>query len=235
MKDINDNSYKHLFTRQVTEEPLILGKAKVISIDDPDKKGRVQVRLIPEMEDAKEAHLPWYDPYIGTGNNTTQKFNPPLEGSVILVYSSGTTKRSGYYIFEDHIQGFFDATKVSSKLSSIADTTYKDLHYRLLASGNILYENRSTKETGILHNSGSYIIFDSSGNIILNGKGNKLKVYNTTVNLKEILTDIQGVVSNVVSVGSFVDAEARPVVYNFAGTDIPIMSAVLTKINNLLL
>ncbi|MDA3856026.1 MAG: hypothetical protein PF569_07220, partial [Candidatus Woesearchaeota archaeon] len=62
---------------------LNLYRGKVISIDDPDKKGNVQVQLLPEMVDISPEDCPWFAPFTGNSSDNEMKSNLPEVGSLI--------------------------------------------------------------------------------------------------------------------------------------------------------
>lgn len=145
------------------------------------KKGRIQVRVIPYMIDVPEAHLPWYDPIIGAGNSTHFDFCPPKVGSNIVVVPVTKTLRNGYYLWADHIEGFFDYSKVETLLgnvSELSETTYSNIHFSLRENGNIEFEHITTGEYGILLKNGSYIFWDSNGKMVVYGKDQEIAFSN---------------------------------------------------------
>lgn len=211
--------------------------AIVTNIEDPNQKGKVQVRVLPYLKDVKEDLLPWYDPFVGVGSTDEVSFNPPKVGSnVIVLYKD--TFQYGFYIGQDYIEGFFDYASIESKLSGVtelSDTTYPNLHFKLTEEGNLYFHNVNTGDEGTLHKSGSYTMFDAQGNIIANAKGNKHKVYNDLYNLKELLDEIQAVVTNIITPNNLVGNNGAPVIYTQVGTDLPTMQLLATKIDGLLL
>jgi len=52
---------------------LKLYNAFVISNDDPERKGRVQIRILPEMTDVEDIDLPWVVPFVSQSSSTTQE------------------------------------------------------------------------------------------------------------------------------------------------------------------
>jgi len=141
--------------------------AVVEEINDPDKLGKIQVRLLPQMKEVKKSLLPWYDPLWGTGKMGQSSFNPPEIGSVIIVFPSSETLRNGYYMGGDHIEGFFDYSAVKTIIDSaseVTDSEYPNVKFLLHPDGTVEFHNNRTGDRGIVHSSGSYQIIDKDGN-----------------------------------------------------------------------
>lgn len=214
---------------------LIFKYGVITSIDDPDKVGRMQVRILPYMENTKENLLPWYYPFFAHGVNTP-KYEPISVGTSVKVLCTDSFK-NGWIISEEYLTGLFDFDGPSGTLgaiSELSDTSYENLRFRVYENGNISFYNVSSGEHGLYHNSGSYTIFDNSGNIIANSKGNKVKIYNDLSDLKSILVGVRQVLENVITPGNLV-ASGSPVVYSQVGTDLPNLIQYGLDIDNLLL
>ena len=146
-----------------------LDYAKVEDINDPDQKGRIQVRVLPQLKDVRKDLLPWYDPFEGTSTSEEMSFNPPKTGSLVLVKVTSSTFKSGFYYSGVHTRNLFDYDVVSSSLSNIdeiSDTSYPNVKFRLLEDGSIMFNNTNTGDLGIFHNTGSYSIIRFNGSLI---------------------------------------------------------------------
>lgn len=179
---------------------LEIHKATLVSSDDPTKKGRVKIRIIPYMNDVKEEDLPWYD-LLGNASSEEQTFKPPKEGSIVLVLPTGNSYRNGYYLAPDFIEGFFNFDDIESSLSNIAelsDSSYQNIRFTLMENGNIEFYNRVSGEHGIYHSSGTYILIDSSGNLIINTtEQTKITGDNTLVMYQNLNTQLQTLIQNI--------------------------------------
>ena len=58
--------------------------ATVIDNNDPDKKAKIKVRILPEMKDFAEDKLPWIRSFMNEGMSDEQySYNPPENDSKI--------------------------------------------------------------------------------------------------------------------------------------------------------
>jgi hypothetical protein len=156
---------------------------KVEDNDDSNKKGRLQVRLIPEMQGVQTADLPWLVPFLGGSVDGGSFQTAPLEvGSTVWCYFQDETFQHGWYISGVFFDQKVDFTNTETDLSNITDASvgnYKDLRLTRYTDGTIHFHNVNTGVTGIYHNTGSYVIFDGNGGIIGYAK-DKIKLYNDT-------------------------------------------------------
>jgi len=150
-------------------------EARVVSLDDRDEEGKIQVRVLPQFKDVDESLLPWASPLIGTGMNPSEfSFLPPEKNSLVWVIFTDDFWKSPYWIPGYFITGFFDYSKVKNFLDNVpdlSDTEYPNIRFELLPKGNIRFYNASNGEMGTIHNSGAYTIFDSDGNVIVKTSG----------------------------------------------------------------
>ena len=167
-----------------------LYRGKVISNTDPDNFGRMQIQVLPHMNDVVDSTMfPWVSPFMGTGDSDRQSYTPLPIGTKVYVLSTHMF-RENYWIAPKHIEGLFDFDSVNSDLSGISENgsfNLENLKFIQYESGNIHFENVKTGNTGILHQSGAYTLLDATGNIIFNAKGNKLKIKNDVESLKPLL------------------------------------------------
>jgi hypothetical protein len=45
--------------------------ANVVNNNDPDKLGKLQIKILPEFKDMKESLLPWARPFMSSGFSAT--------------------------------------------------------------------------------------------------------------------------------------------------------------------
>lgn len=162
--------------------PLPLYKAKIVDINDPNEKGAIKIRVLPQFKDIKESLLPWAQPLLSTGMNASEySFTPPQIGSLVWIIFSDRFWKSPYWIPGYFINGFFDYTTVKSLLDSatdVSDSDYPNINFSLLPDGSIIFNNTDNGEIGTIHNSGAYSIFDSSGNVYTYSGSSTQKLYN---------------------------------------------------------
>ena len=150
-------------------EELFLHTAQVLKIDDEDKKGRVQIKILPEMEKAES--FPWAMPFITYSSEKTLENDLPSEGSVIRVLRDKTWKRF-YYLPNRYFYGLYDFSKISDifddKSLENVDTEYKNIKFRLFEDGTLVFHNNSDGSHGIIQSTGSYTVFNSEGTLLAN-------------------------------------------------------------------
>lgn len=170
-------------------EDLKLYYAKVIDINDPDQKGKIKIKILPHMKDIEENLLPWYDPFLGTGNNQELSFSPPEVGTNIFVIVESTSFRNGFYLSPTHIEGFFDYSGIKSSLNSVTELSsnnYPEIEFKRFNTGTIIFHNKINGDIGLLHSSGTYQIIDSNGYFYINQKdGNEITCNNTGIKIED--------------------------------------------------
>jgi len=215
---------------------LTFKQAIVISVDEATSKGGIRIKILPELKDVPDDKCPIAYPFFSYNSENELSNDMPEENSIIRVLVNECFTIF-YYLPNQIFSSLFDYASVTTKLGDapeISGTDYKDLKFRMYRDGGLEFHNKETVEHGFIHSSGSYVAMDEDGNIIVNGAGNKLKVYNDTINLKEILDDIQGIIKNIITPSNLIDGEGKPVTYSQVGTDLPLIIQDETKISNLL-
>lgn len=162
--------------------------AEVKSLSDSEEKGKIQIKVIPEMNNIIDDNLlPWAFPFFGNSNSSKESMNlnRPEVSDLIWVLIDKEFQVF-YYLNNFNIEGFFDFSKIDlSGISDIAssDYSYDTLDFTLYKNGNIDFQDRTSGIHGILHNTGSYFLFDSEGNIVSKSvKG--IKLYNSSANIE---------------------------------------------------
>ena len=72
---------------------LTLETAKVTSIDDKDKQGKIQINIESKFKNFKKDLLPWAIPLISNTSDSTMSFNPPKVNSQVWVLVDKYFKR----------------------------------------------------------------------------------------------------------------------------------------------
>lgn len=157
--------------------------AKVIDNEDPDELSSVKVRILPEMEDFKEDHLPWASPLLlGSGASADMgSHRPPEKNSFIVVLILDIYYEHIYYVSDASLEGFAAYQNWASIESALADTgthSYPNPRFNLTEDGNCTYHNTETGEMGVYHNSGVYVIIDTDGKLFVYTKDQDTKFYN---------------------------------------------------------
>jgi hypothetical protein len=148
---------------------LLYKVAKVISLDDPDKKGRVQIKILSEMEGIEDDSLPWaYNITAISSANSFEKIAAEV-GSLIWIMHDKYYKLF-YWLGSYKIQNDVDFQKVQDQIDKVTEAgtnDYKDLTFTLYEDGFLVYHNNSTGEHGMVHKDGSYIHFKADGSITM--------------------------------------------------------------------
>jgi len=152
---------------------LSLHYATVVDNDDSDKKAKIQIRILPEMDGFEASKLPWYRPFMNEGMTADQfSNNLPAVDSKIWVVATDKLMIDGYYITGSFIDGFFDYSTIQTALDNVAelsDSTYANIKFNKYTDGTVVFHNDDTGETGIYHSSGKYIVIDVDGLTTVNG------------------------------------------------------------------
>ena len=145
---------------------LNLHRGQVISIDDPDKLGKVQIQLIPEMVDIKPNKCPWLQSFNGNSSDAEMQNKPPQVGSLVWVLADDLFHYRYYMPFKYDIPGKSDYSKVSDLLDEIGvDSTYKNIVFELYEDQSLSFHDRVEGSHGFIHNTGSYSFFDKDGKL----------------------------------------------------------------------
>jgi hypothetical protein len=146
---------------------LSLKTAKVISIDDKDKQGKVQVSIESISEGWKKDLLPWAIPLISNVSNNTMEMHLPSVGSQIWILMDTYCKRF-YYISNRYFYNLFDFSKVSGLLDKCnkIDKEYKNIDFKYFADKTLVFHNNSDSSSGIITSQGTLIYLDKDGSLV---------------------------------------------------------------------
>lgn len=163
--------------------------AQVVDNRDPESLGRVKVRIFPEFETLEENALPWAEPMneddsCMPGENVGT-FRIPEENSFIVVeidstwqefhYSGRTPNRKREGVYQNIVNDLTGKVDVDA-------TAPQPLHLMRSKDGVIAYHNTDTGEMGIVGKNGTFVSFDSDGNVVLGSNGkSKLTFDGTTL------------------------------------------------------
>jgi hypothetical protein len=161
---------------------LKLYTGKVISVDDEDKKGRIQIKILPEMKDVNDSDCPFLEYFFGNSSEDelVQDF-PPVNTLVWCLCDENFYDK--YYLGRRNIKGTYDFDTVKDLLDSIDDITYSDTDYKslkfyLYEDGSLFFHNKSEGYRGFLHKDSTYDLYDKDGNRFIYGKDKDIKIYN---------------------------------------------------------
>jgi len=168
--------------------------AEVIDNNDEEKRGKLQIRILPEFKDMKESLLPWARPFMSSGFSATEHLMKlPEQGSKIWVL---VNDKFTYfqYLCGSPIEGLFDYDSIKSDLDTItelSDSVYPNIDFELLNDGSITFHNRVSGDHGFLHNTGTYYLVNNSGEVYLSALGNKIEINSTHVLINNNLEILQ--------------------------------------------
>ena len=146
---------------------LTLRTALVVSIDDPDKEGKIQISIESVSEGWRKDLLPWAIPLISNVSNGTMEMHLPKEGSQVWVLVDKYYKRF-YYMSNRYFYNLFDFSKVSGLLNKCdkIDTEYKNIDFKYFADKTLLFHNNSDGSSGIITSQGTLIYIDKDGTLV---------------------------------------------------------------------
>ncbi len=143
---------------------------KVIDNNDSDKKGKIKVRIFPELSEVPNEDLPWAKPI----KKPNEHFVPKEESFVFVQISDDWTKfyyeKETPYISAQHT---YQESKDIVEAARDSDShTYPYPYSIKTEDGSVLYYNEDTKECGLIHSSGLQLIMKSDGafSIVLDEK-----------------------------------------------------------------
>ncbi len=154
--------------------------ANVVDNNDEDKLGKLQIKILPEFKDIKDALLPWARPFMSSGfSAVNNSMALPEIGSNVWVLADKNF-RYFRYLFGVPVDGLFDYEAIETSLGDVAemsDTEYPNVDFDLSNDGSIRFHNRVSGDHGFLHNTGTYFIIDTDGFITVSEiSGNIVKM-----------------------------------------------------------
>lgn len=146
---------------------LSLRTAKVISIDDPDKQGKIQISIESVSDGWRKDLLPWAIPLISNISSDTMEMHLPKEGSQVWVLVDKYFKRF-YYISNRYFYNLFDFSNISGLLDKCdkIDTEYKNIDFKYFADKTLLFHNNSDGSSGIITSQGTLMYIDKEGTLV---------------------------------------------------------------------
>ena len=164
------SNYLLILTQGENEENMFelkLYTGKVISTDDKDKEGKIQISIESVSEGWRKDLLPWAIPLISNVSNGTMEMHLPKEGSQVWVLVDKYFKRF-YYLSNRYFYNLFDFSKVSGLLNKCnkINTEYKNIDFKYFADKTLLFHNNSDGSSGIITSQGTLIYIDKDGTLV---------------------------------------------------------------------
>lgn len=163
---------------------------EVVDTEDPDKKGKVKVRLLPEMKDAQEDHLPWLYPFaLQSMTEDAYSHIFPEEGSLVWCFFTSESFHTGFFISAVFLEDLFDYSAIEDAIDDIPEVPavqYPQAKFTRYNDGTLVFTNTETGDMGIYHSSGTYTVIDQDGGVFVKSNKN-IKLYNgdASIEMKE--------------------------------------------------
>ena len=151
--------------------------AVVVDNKDEDEKGRVKVRVVPELEEISEDLLPWASPQTqsqtgiseGVGQHTV-----PDEGSIVVVVIYDKHWETIDYTLNGsmHLPDLYPYEKAREDLEDVEDGDKDDMEYpqpsfRRTKDGVVQVHDTENGQVGLYHPSGLYLWINSEGKLTI--------------------------------------------------------------------
>lgn len=170
-------------------------EAIVTSVEDPEKLGRVQLRVLPELSEHKESDLPWCFPESSGIHG--KSFGLPQVGQAVsciiwtklwceITYLPMVIRKPKEHPFQDWMDN------QRSMIDDMAnDPEEKDLVVNQYADNFSEYHDTANNEHGFLHPSGTYVTIDKDGTAFMKGV-KELHVHDGDENFEAIIDFTSG-------------------------------------------
>jgi len=136
-------------------------RGKVVSVDDPDKLGRIKVEVYPMCKRINERHLPWAVPamglFAGAGSGTGSFCVPQLHSFVYVFFEEGDIYQPVY--FAEAQSG------VHGIPSEVQSDNYPNVKAFKSSGGFSIVIDDGSKELKITHPDGAAIKISSEGTL----------------------------------------------------------------------
>jgi hypothetical protein len=160
-------------------------EAVVIDNIDPSHRGKIKIRIMPEMADFSEDLLPWVGIYKqGTGfSGDTGVHELPENGTLIRVLiEDWPFLKKIRYVSDDYVEGLYFYSKTSglTSITELGTQTYPQPIFKIYKDGTIDFHNSDTGEHGTLYKNGGYYMVQSNGQVNLNTVNRDVRIYNSS-------------------------------------------------------
>ena len=144
-----------------------LYRGLVLDNDDPDKLGRIKVKIFTVFSSEIPAtYLPWAVPafplFTGSGNGFGSFAVPEINSHVFVMFEAQDFNQPVY---------FAEAPTASLGIPTESATNYPSRRVLKTKNGIVFYIDDSNKEIKVTHPTGAFIQIDSSGNINISSSG----------------------------------------------------------------
>lgn len=150
--------------------------AKVLDINDPEKKGKVKVRILPELNGVLEDSLPWIGPETksdtgsssGIGTHNVPDLNSHIEVKIVNKYWTEI-----YYTYSspNSEESLYETVVSELNIEELTPPTYPQPSFKRTKDGTIFFHDTETGDVGLQHSSGLYVLISSDGSLYVRSLG----------------------------------------------------------------
>ena len=152
----------------------------VVDNNDPEKIGRVRVKVMDVFDDLKDEEIPWDSPWKDLNGN---QFNIPDKGKVVTVIFENGNKNNPEYISSDHYN-----ENLENKLKQLSKSDYLSMKSLLYDHKTQIYVN-DTEGLKIDHKFNNINIKEESISLNLKDNHRKLNLGSENAAQRAILGD----------------------------------------------
>ena len=154
---------------------LTLECAKVVSIEDKDKQGKIQINIESKFKNFKKDLLPWVIPLFSDTSSDTMSFNPPSVDSQVWILRDEYWKRF-YYLTNRYFYNLFDFSKVKGLLDKCdkINKDYQNIVFRYFKDKTLIFHNNEDGSSGIVNSQGTFVYIDKDGSFVREIKKDEL-------------------------------------------------------------
>lgn len=152
----------------------------VVDNNDPEKIGRVRVRVMDVFDNLKDEDIPWASPWKDLNGN---QFNIPDKGKVVTVIFENGNKNNPEYISSDHYN-----ENLENKLKQLSKSDYTSMKSLLYDHKTQIYVN-DTEGLKIDHKFNNINIKEDSINLNLKDNNGWINIGTQNSNQRAILGD----------------------------------------------
>lgn len=151
---------------KAAETPLYWGiyRGTVVDNDDPEKLGRIKVRIYPMYIDLAAADIPFATPanslFSGAGNGFGSFVVPDVGSNVFCFFEAGRVDQPVF---------FAEATDAKKGIPSESSSNYPNRKVWKTSQGFTVYFDGSNNEFHITHPNNVSIVIDNTGKVSITG------------------------------------------------------------------
>ena len=150
----------------------------VVDNNDPDRQGRLKIKVMDIFEDVKDEDLPWATPWKDLNGN---QFNLPEKGKVMIVVFDHGDVNKPEFIFSDHYN-----VNLENKIKALSQDDYLSMKSLIYDHRTQIYVNES-EGLKIDHKYNNINIKENSINLNIKDNKRSVNIGDETANQQMIL------------------------------------------------